>query len=246
MTRLFSLFSTLFPLILAIVLLSVITTRAEARNTPQIVGQINIKTTSLNLDRQARKELEQILNKLKKLPGNNTIKIQGNYGAAKSQDEYFTNSLFMSKEVEEYLHDALDSKHEILVAAGDFKQQKSAQAQNTVTIFLLPLKFLVQKIDHERLPAHLHEDRPLQENEVAVVSEAEQTVKPLPKEKSPEELAAEKMAEELRLTEERQLVEDTSKADELVAKEKLRAAEREKKLRAEEERRNRLSAQNEM
>jgi hypothetical protein len=245
MTR--SLFlSTLLPLILAIVLLSVITTSAETRNTSQIVGQIIIKTSALSLDRQSRKELEQILNKLKKLPGNNTIKIQGNYGAAKSQEEYFTNSLFMAKEVEEYLHDALGSNHEILVAAGDFKQQKGTQAQNTVSIFLLPLKFLVQKIDHERLPAQLHDQRPVQEKEVAAVNEEEPAVKLVPKEKSPEQLAAEKMAEELRLAEERQLVEDTGKADELVAKEKLRAAEREKKLRAEEERRNRLAVPNEM
>jgi hypothetical protein len=246
MNRKSLLFSTIFPLILAMALVSFIATGADAQNTAQIVGQIQIKTSSLNLDRQSRKELERILSKLKRLPEKNIIKIQGHYGVAKTQEEYFTNSLFMSKEVEEYLNDALGSKHEVLVAAGEFKQQKGAPATNTVTVFLLPLKLLVQKIDHERLPAQQLDYHPLQENQVPVVGEAEQSVQALPKEKSPEQLAAEKAAEELRLSEERQLVEDIRMADELVAKERLRSAERDKKLRTEEERRNRLPVQDEI
>jgi len=242
MNRISYLITTIFMLLL-------LTSGAVAANSQlgtaetTILGIVTFKSNSVKLDHRSRKNLEPALRKLMKYEERKIVKIEGDFATANNEVQYLTNSLLMSQEVEQYLTSALGSKHEILVSASKFAPSKSPKLINKVTIYLLPLNFRIETIAHERLPIQLLKDQPA--SEPPSLEEETQVLKIVPKAKTPEELAAEKKAAEQRRAEEQQLAVDMQKADELVIKEKARAAVREKKLKAEEDKLSQLPNPNE-
>lgn len=200
----------------------------DTRPDELFLGKVFINKANLKLDSKSKRELDNIILKLKIMPEHMIIKVHGDAGIAKTTDKHYYNSLFISREVVEYLTKKLGPNRDILVSA---EMSTNNKLGSSVSIFLVPSLLKLEKIS-DRFSSlnkqNQQHDMDIQEPAESEDYQASETVKD---EKTPEELAAEKKFEELRQAEEMQMVEEIRKADDLVAKEKLRAIEREKKLR---------------
>lgn len=236
--------SICFVLSLSLLLLCSTTVPAKEKHSrvkQTVVGEVSFNPTGLKPDRHGQRELEAVVKKLRSLGGSRTLKIQGDFSGAKDEKDYLTKTAFMSEAAAQWLSEHLPVDYQLLIAAGSFRKTNRTHSRNTVTIYLMPSKLEIKKVDHERLPAEylmVHERKevtvsPSEEPSLPVKTPiVEQAPAVVNKEPEP---AVKKVTEEDRLAAERELKEAVRRANELVAKEKERAAERERQLKNSEQ-----------
>jgi hypothetical protein len=108
------------------------------------IAVITLKS-SLKLDPQARKEIAAAAATIRKVRNGGTVKLKGVYSGASSSDEYLTKSVFMSREVEQYLKTLLPKDQQVYSVTSAYPGEGKNGPQR-VEIILYP---------HELEPAEI-------------------------------------------------------------------------------------------
>ncbi len=185
-----------------------------------LVARVRLKA-NLKLDSQARKEITAAAAKIKKSKGG-TVKLRGVYPSATSVDEYLSKSVFMAREVEQYLKTLLPPRQQIYTVTSKFSPGERG-AQNVVEILLYPFELKPAESDEIRIKS-------LESQGIGKAAVVPAVVAPV---KSEPEASSTKPADAGKISSERTVpavaTEDAKRAEELVNRAKRRAAERAKR-----------------
>lgn len=112
------------PLLLAVLFcLFPLLVHADEPTEDKLIGTVQIRA-NMKLDAQARKEIAAAAAKIKKAkPG--TVKLRGSYAAAATPDEYLSKSVFIAREVAQYLKTLLPSKQQIYTLFSPYSEENS-------------------------------------------------------------------------------------------------------------------------
>ena len=195
---------------------------AEEPADDKLIGKVRIKS-NLKLDAQARKEIAAAAARIKK-GKTGTVKLRGCYSAASTGDEYLSKSVFMAREVEQYMKTLLPERQKIYTMFSPFSDEKK-NGENMVEIFLYPHE--LKPADFEGFRVNTVEGKPV----VQQLSGTQAEPKAEPKahvEPSPGKAADAKSVRSGTVRAE-QPTEDARRAEELVRRVKERAAKRAKR-----------------
>ncbi len=218
---------SLFTLLLIIV--TALTADVYAEEPADIsLGKVRMHNLS-KLDKNARAEVAAMAAKIKKKRTAGVIKIRGDFPGAESADEYLSKSVFMAREVEQYLKTLLSAKFQVFVTASGYNGAKSA-GENSVEIILYPYQLRLEELESLRFVSS--QETPLPEpplpETVVETSPPVETVteggllSPAREEASSSDNASKRESE-------KRNSEDAALANELVNKAKARAAEKAKR-----------------
>jgi len=126
------LISFLLPVLLCLVPLQV---HADESTEDKLIGTVQIRT-NMKLDAQARKEIAAAAAKIKKAKAG-TVKLRGSYAAAATPDEYLSKSVFIAREVAQYLKTLLPPRQQIYTLFSPYSED-SRGGQSFVEILLYP------------------------------------------------------------------------------------------------------------
>jgi len=122
----------LLPLLLCLLPLLV---HADEPTEDKLIGTVQIRT-NMKLDAQARKEIAAAAAKIKKAkPG--TVKLRGSYAAAATPDEYLSKSVFIAREVAQYLKTLLPPKQQIYTLFSPYSEDNRGE-MSVVEILFYP------------------------------------------------------------------------------------------------------------
>jgi len=122
----------LFPVLFCLLSLQV---HADEPTEDKLLGTVQIRT-NMKLDAQARKEIAAAATKIKKAkPG--TVKLRGSYAAAASPDEYLSKSVFIAREVAQYLKTLLPARQQIYTLFTPYSEENRG-GESFVEILLYP------------------------------------------------------------------------------------------------------------
>jgi len=182
------------------------------------IGKVHIKP-NLKLDAQARKEIATAAARIKKAKVG-TVKLRGNYSSAATADEYSSKSVFMAREVEQYIKTLLPAKQKIYTLISPFSEDKKS-GESMVEIFLYPLE--LKAADFEGFRVNTVEGKPVVQQISGGQSEAQ-----VPVEQTPEQAIDVGKSASPDTARPAQPTEDVRRAEELVRRAKERAAKRAK------------------
>jgi hypothetical protein len=193
----------------------------------KLMGTVRIKA-NMKLDAQARKEIAAAATRIKKSKIG-AVKLRGSFLAAKNADEYFSKSIFMAREVEQYLKTLLSPRQQIYTMTTQFTPGKRG-GQNFVEILLYPHELAVDKVEG----FNVNTLESTGGSGTTAVQEAPAALSPPVAEPVPEAAASGSLSkpveDETTVTTGRpapaQPAEDAARAEELVRRTKERAAER--------------------
>lgn len=184
-----------------------------------IIGTVRLKP-NLKLDAQARKEIAAAAAKIKKVKGG-TVKLRGNYPAASTEEEFLSKSVFMAREVEQYMKNLLPAKQKIYIMFSPFSDEKK-NGECVVEIFLYPHE--LKAADFEGFRVNTVEGKPV----VQQIS-GKQAEPQVPVEQVPVQAAGEGKSMSPAAAKPERPAEDARRAEELVRRAKERAAKRAKR-----------------
>lgn len=209
---------SLGKLLLFLLVLTPLLARAEDPVDDKLIGTVHIKS-NMKLDAQARKEIATAAARIKKGKAG-TVKLRGSYPAAATADEYLSKSVFMAREVEQYLKKLLPAKQQVFTMFSPFSDE-SRQGENIVEIFLYPLE--LKAADFEGFRVNTVEGKP-----VIQQLSGDQAVPQVPVHQTAGQPADEgKAVRPVKVRPEPP--EDVNRAEELVRRAKERAANRAKR-----------------
>lgn len=191
----------------------------------KLMGSVRIRA-NMKLDGQARKEISNIAAKIKKSRIKGAVKLRGDFPAAGNADEYLTKSVFMAREVEQYLKSLLSPRQQIFIMTNRFSGDKRV-GPNVVEFFLYPKELLVvEELQDLRVNSSQTLDIPPL-NQPLTETDVQQTTEPAVR--TPQAVESNTTVVTTERVKSDQQSEDANLATELVNRVKARAAERAKR-----------------
>jgi len=191
----------------------------------KLMGSVQIRT-NMKLDGQARKEISNIAAKIKKSRIKGTVKLRGDCPAAENADEYLIKSVFMAREVEQYLKSLLSPRQQIYIMTNKFSGDKRV-GPNVVELFLYPKELLVvEELQDFRVKSSQALDIPPQNPPVPETDVRQETE---PAVMTPQVVDGNITVVTTERVKSEQPSEDATLANELVNRVKARAAQRAKR-----------------
>lgn len=210
-------FLSKIALLVLVVLLPAVAS-AEDPSDDKLIGTVRIKS-NLKLDVQARKEISAAAARIKK-GKSGTVKLRGSFAAATTEDEYLSKSVFMAREVEQYMRTLLPARQKIYTMFSPVTNER--KRDNVVEIFLYPHE--LKAADFEGFRLTTVEGKP----SVQQIS-GSQAEPPAAAGQAPERPAAAGKSASRETVRPEPPPEDVNRAEELVRRAKERAANRAKR-----------------
>ena len=185
----------------------------------KFIGKVRIKS-NLKLDSQARKEIAAAAAKIKN-GKTGTVKLRGSYTSASTADEYLSKSVFMAREVEQYMKTLLPARQRIYTMFTPFSDEKR-NGENMVEIFLYPHE--LKAADFEGFRVNTVEGKPVIQQISGSQAGPQEHV-----EQTPVQAADDGKSVSYGNARPEQSSEDVRRAEELVRRVKERAANRAKR-----------------
>lgn len=113
-----------------------------------LVGVVHVNPKGKKVDGQARRELNELIPRLRKLCKDKLIRIEGAYASAKSNDDYVKQSMYIAKEVMQYLRKRNAVENDLFIAAMDDKLV--SDGKSVVRIVLYPNNYALEQVDCQR------------------------------------------------------------------------------------------------
>jgi len=191
----------------------------------KLMGSVHIRA-NMKLDSQARKEISNIAAKIKKSRIKGAVKLRGDCPAAGNADEYLTKSVFMAREVEQYLKSLLPPRQQIYLMTNNFSEDRRV-GPNVVELFLYPKELLaVEELQDLRVDSSQTLDIPQQ---IQPVPETDIRQATEPAVRTPQVVDGNTTVVTTERVKSEQPSEDAALANELVNRVKARAAQRAKR-----------------
>lgn len=115
-------------------------TYAQESNQPlpegcELIGEITFRTGSLNSDGHAMHNLDALVPKLMTLGKGKVVRIEGYFAPSYSKDEKVKKSLYLAKEVEQYLRTKYKLGLDLYIAAQDDTVDKSHRQSVRILLY---------------------------------------------------------------------------------------------------------------
>jgi len=206
-------------ILLVLIMLTPMLACADDPADDKLIGKVRIKS-NLKLDAQARKEIASAAANIKKGKAG-TVKLRGSFSSASTADEYLSKSVFMAREVEQYMKTLLPARQRIYIMFSPISDEKR-NGENMVEIFLYPHE--LKAADFEGFRVNTVEGKPVVQQLSGSQAEPQDRV-----EQTPVQAADDGKSVSHGNTRPEQATEDVRRAEELVRRAKERAAKRAKR-----------------
>ncbi len=213
-------------IVLTLTVMAVSSMAAETKVVGERRGGVNLAGDSIGQDNKAKKQVISLVESILKERADALVMIEGDVATEKNPEEYVSKSLTLAKEVELFLHDSLKSPPDVIIACRKLKP--GPVRENSVKFSVMPASFKAERFGEKRSVKWVvvEKGESFEVTEYAEpLSGASQMAEPLYIDPQLER----KLVQQRQATQ-RAVVEQSRKADDLVARSKAKAAEKARKL----------------
>lgn len=209
---------------LAMIILVPLNGYAEEAVVDKLMGTVPIKP-GFKLDTKARREIAAAAARIKRL-GAGTVKLRGSYPPASTEDDYISRSVFIAREVEQYMKTLLPARLKIYTLFSPYSVDKKI-GDAKVEIFFYPRELKAADFEGFRVNA-AEEGKPVVRQISGGQAETQVETQVPAVEQAPVKTHDDGKTVQIPAARPVQPAEDARRAEELVRRAKARAAKRAK------------------